>query len=78
MKQLMMHIDEDLHRQFKAAAAMEGQKMTRLIEGWIRQYVEAREDAADVASFDKHVNEPGGKPLRDIMRELSQENAAHV
>lgn len=78
MKQLIARIDDDLHAQFKSACALTGENMTRLIEGWIREFIESREMAADVASFDKHVNEPGGKPLRDIMRELSQENAAHV
>ena len=78
MKQLIARIDDDLHAQFKAACALTGENMTRLIEDWIRQYLESREMAADVAAFDKGVNEPGGRPLRDIMKDLTQEGAAHV
>ena len=78
MKQFMIRIDEDLHKQFKIAVAQEGESMAKLMTGWIRQYLESREMAADVASFDKHVNEPGGRPLRDIMKDLTQGDAAHV
>ena len=44
MKQLMTRIDDELHRQFKAVTAINGDNMSRLIEGWIRQYVESRKD----------------------------------
>ncbi len=57
---------------------MSGDSMTKLIEGWIRGYGEAKEEAADVALFDKYANESGGTPLRDIMTELARGDAAHV
>lgn len=42
MKQLIARIDDDLHAQFKAACALDGENMTALIERWIREFVETR------------------------------------
>lgn len=36
---LTVNLPEDLHRRFKAAAAMEGTTMGALLERWIREYL---------------------------------------
>lgn len=45
MKQLITRIDDELHRQFKIAAAKRGETMTQMIEEWIRQHVTAQQQA---------------------------------
>lgn len=50
MKQLITRIDDELHRQFKVAAAKRGETMTQMIEEWIRQYVTAQQQAERGAS----------------------------
>ena len=58
MKQLITRIDDELHAQFKAAVALRGENMSRLIEGWIRSFLEARENARDIELYDTHAHDP--------------------
>ncbi len=58
MKQLITRIDDELHAQFKAACALSGANMSRLLEAWIRAYVaeqQARRGAnqASASFFEK-------------------------
>ena len=70
--QFTIGVDSDLYEQFKTAVSQTGDNMTTIVERWFQQYLDAREDAIDTAIFDERANELGGRPLRDILVELSQ------
>ena len=76
MKQLITRIDDELHAQFKAAVAMSGENMTRLAEGWIRNFLETRENARDVELYDNHAHDPADIDLDEYLAERAAKVSA--